>query len=84
MRRIHLGTLLAATLLTTSATWAADTPPPLPGNDPDAKVCKRVTNTGSLIAKRECRTRAEWEQMAKDARDATSRVRRGASGDSGE
>jgi hypothetical protein len=38
-------------------------------NDPDEKICERITPVGSRLAtKRVCATRAEWEQRRLQAR----------------
>ena len=31
----------------------------------EKKVCKYVGNTGSILEKRECRTKSEWAEIAK-------------------
>jgi hypothetical protein len=61
---------------------AADAPPPLDRNDPNAVRCKRLAVTGSLVRKeRTCRTNAEWkkisEQQNRDADDLMTRSRAG-------
>ncbi|WP_404335112.1 hypothetical protein AB2M62_15275 [Sphingomonas sp. MMS12-HWE2-04] len=32
---------------------------------PEKKICRAVQTTGSIMAKRDCRTKAEWEAVAK-------------------
>jgi hypothetical protein len=39
--------------------------------DQSQTVCKRVTTTGTRFAITDCRSRAEWNQLAIDSRDAT-------------
>ena len=43
----------------------------------DKVICKSIVTTGTRFAKHDCRTQAEWEQMAADSRaaaqDMTSR-----------
>ncbi|MDQ0249315.1 biopolymer transport protein ExbD [Sphingomonas kyeonggiensis] len=40
-------------------------------NDPDKVICRSVASTGSLIVGRsECHTRAEWEQLTRETREA--------------
>lgn len=34
-------------------------------DDSQKKVCKRVESTGTILPKRDCRTKAEWEAIAK-------------------
>ncbi|OAN61635.1 hypothetical protein A7X12_23875 [Sphingomonas sp. TDK1] len=43
--------------------------------DPQKKICKRQQVTGSYFTTRECHTKAEWDQMAEDARAASVRQR---------
>ena len=47
---------------------------PTAGNKPKL-ICKRSTETGSLVAKRkECKTRAEWDRQAQIERAAGERL----------
>ena len=39
--------------------------------DPNEMVCKRIVTTGTRFASKDCRTRAEWNQLAVDSRQAT-------------
>jgi hypothetical protein len=39
--------------------------------DPNETICKRTVNTGTRFAVKDCRTRAEWNQLAIDSRQAT-------------
>ncbi|MFC3443109.1 hypothetical protein ACFOKF_18220 [Sphingobium rhizovicinum] len=60
----------------------AEEKPKLERNDPNAVRCKRLTVTGSLVAKqRICKTNAEWraisEQQNRDADDLITRNRAG-------
>jgi hypothetical protein len=45
-------------------------------DDKDRKVCRRVANTGTRLAKAECLTVAEREARAKEARDYATRAQR--------
>lgn len=56
--------LIAAVLLMPQASQAkADAP------QKERRICRKLADTGSLIArKRECRTAAEWDQLAQAAR----------------
>ena len=48
-----------------------DTPPP----PPDEKViCKHVTVTGSRLGQRICRTKAQWQREADEAREIAKRM----------
>ncbi len=45
--------------------------------DPNEMICKRTVNSGTRFATKDCRTRAEWNQLATDSakavQDMTSR-----------
>jgi hypothetical protein len=43
--------------------------------DPNQTVCKRIATTGTRFASQDCRTRAEWNQLAVDSRQATTDIR---------
>ena len=47
------------------------------GLDPDAMRCKVYTKTGTRIATKVCKTNREWEQAARDSREATEQIQRG-------
>lgn len=69
--RIVLG--LAALVIAFSPVAAADNPvqPASQKPDPSQKViCKTDREIGSMISSRECHTRAEWDQMANDAKES--------------
>ncbi len=54
--------------------------------DPAEVLCKRLSTTGTRFAVKDCRTRAEWGQLAVDSRQAThdmSDRQGGLSGDPG-
>jgi hypothetical protein len=65
-----------------SATVAATTPAaatassPAVTEDEDRMICKMVIPTGSRIGTKACRRASQWEQMARDGRDAAERVQR--------
>lgn len=60
------------------ATPAAPTPAPTAGrSDPDRMICKKVSKPGSRFTTKTCRTLAEWEQLAKDARTVTRDIQSG-------
>ncbi len=45
--------------------------------DPNKVICKRHVPIGQLAGgKKECRTRAEWEAIRRDAQDDTQRLQR--------
>lgn len=62
------------------ATGQPATPPVAakPVADPEKMVCKTIGETGSRLGgKRECKTRAEWERIAAEAKaKATSNMGR--------
>ncbi len=39
--------------------------------NPNETICRRTVNTGTRFAVKDCRTRAEWNQLAVDSRQAT-------------
>ena len=43
--------------------------------NPNDRVCRAITATGSRLgARRECRTRQEWDDLARDHRESTDGV----------
>jgi hypothetical protein len=42
--------------------------------DPNRRICKEVTPTGTRIAKRTCLTAAQWEEAARVGREGTSKT----------
>ncbi len=40
--------------------------------DPDKKVCKLIATTGTRFMSQDCRTQAEWDQLAADSRQMTA------------
>ncbi len=61
-------------------TYAKDVPangfasPPTPreiAGDPQQTICKRIATTGTRFPITDCRTRAEWNELAVDSRQAT-------------
>jgi hypothetical protein len=76
--RIMLVLTAAGVLVSGAAN--ADNPAPAKKDDSQKKICKTEEFVGSMIPKRICMTRADWErqaQMDKDAMDvnALSRAR---------
>ena len=72
----------AATTAQPVVTPAATAAPATPAEDPNRRICRRFTATGSLVpSKRECRTAAEWDRLAERAqaqgRDVVERARSG-------
>ncbi|WP_200885032.1 hypothetical protein [Croceibacterium mercuriale] len=79
-------TLAAAPAQATATAQPVATPaaaaPAAPAADPDRRICRRFTATGSLVpGRRECRTAAEWDRIAERAqvqgRDVVERARSG-------
>lgn len=64
----------------------AAAPAPLPAPTPaaksraDRKICRTIQDTGSLMAKRICRTAREWSAMSNDSQDTLERTRQQTSG----
>jgi hypothetical protein len=57
--------------------------PPRPGElagDPDQTLCRYVAVTGTRIGRSDCRTRAEWNQLAVDSRQTTLMLQSGQNG----
>lgn len=61
-------------------TYAKDVPatgfasPPTPrdiAGDPRQTICKRIATTGTRFPVTDCRSRAEWNELAVDSRQAT-------------
>ncbi len=52
--------VLVASLLTTAAMAADDTPKPPADAAAEKKVCRREEATGSIMGKRVCHTKSEW------------------------
>jgi len=78
MLRIAFPALLAATILASPA-YASE---PAAGQAEakakpvkEKKVCKTDTATGSIMAKRTCRTKAEWAAMEEQAKSDMDRMR---------
>ncbi len=44
--------------------------------DPNAVKCRVTTPTGSRIGQKVCKTNAEWDAAAREARDAASTIQR--------
>lgn len=38
--------------------------------DPDQMICKHITTTGTRFPTKDCRTRAAWNQLTADSRQA--------------
>jgi hypothetical protein len=43
--------------------------------DTEKKICKRETTTGSIMSRRICHTRAEWEAMTAQSKSDLQKVR---------
>lgn len=62
-----------------STATAAPAPAPAPAEGTakaDRMVCKSIAPTGSRIARKTCRTQSQWEEMAREGRDAAGQVQR--------
>lgn len=63
--------VVAALALSVAGTSVAAAAQDAPASTPKPRlICKRTTQTGSLVAKRsECRTKEEWDRIARAARE---------------
>lgn len=68
--------LLLAGLVATDASIAfAQSSGASSRNDQDRLICRRLPETGSLVqARRQCFTRAEWDQIAESQRRGAGRM----------
>lgn len=44
--------------------------------DPDKKVCKYIATPGSRLGRKTCMTKAEWERIREDSREAVDKLQR--------
>ena len=69
----------AALMLPTAALAQQDAAQQTAAADPDKKICKKVQTTGTRLgAKKVCATKAEWDEVARKAREFTTGIQRGA------
>lgn len=75
--RTYSGLVVTAVLIATSASAAADPPPAAKKPvDPQQKiVCKTEDFVGSMIPRRICKTKADWDEGAIDAKAALDQGR---------
>ncbi|RLQ22157.1 hypothetical protein DWB85_09495 [Seongchinamella sediminis] len=45
-------------------------------DDPNAIRCKRYAQTGSRLGKKVCKTNAQWDELARAAKEATDTIQR--------
>ena len=69
--------MIASSALAQAAPRTAVVPPAVkaaPGKTAasDKMVCKSIATTGTRFMSHDCRTQAEWDQMAADSRQATA------------
>ncbi len=76
---IHVGAPVKRTSVPASGQAAPPTPAELAGA-PDQTICKLIATTGTRFMKSDCRTRAEWNQLAVDSRQATLALQSGQNG----
>lgn len=80
--------LLAGLMMVASSPGAAATPAPAGAtpapsssvtgkSDPNRMICKKESIPGSRFTTKTCRTLAEWEQLAEDARTVTRDIQSG-------
>ncbi len=75
--RTLLGFSVTLALMATNASAAADPPPAekKPIDSQQKMICKTEDFVGSLIPRRICKTKADWDQGAIDARAALDQKR---------
>lgn len=74
MRKLFVASLPVALALT-AGPLPAD--PPTATGETEKLVCKRIDTTGSRVSgKRVCRTAAQWQQEANEARRVTQDLQR--------
>ena len=76
---IHVSPPVKLTNVPASGEAAPPTPAELAG-PPDQAICKLIATTGTRFMKSDCRTRAEWNQLAVDSRQATLDLQSGQNG----
>lgn len=59
--RLIASFLLSVLSLAASPAMAQDTPAPTPA--PEKKICRTIIPTGSIMGKRFCLTKAEWQRL---------------------
>lgn len=81
MRLVPVFALLA---LTTPALAHQDTGAPGPVEKPaDKKICRPMPQTGSIMVKRECHTKAEWDAISQRSASAREKLDRDYNGRTG-
>ncbi len=76
---LHVSPPVKLTSVPASGQAAPPTPAELAGG-PDQAICKLIATTGTRFMKSDCRTRAEWNQLAVDSRQATLELQSGQNG----
>ena len=76
---IHVAPPAKLTSVPASGEAAPPTPAELAG-PPDQAICKLTATTGTRFMHSDCRTRAEWNQLAVDSRQATFDLQSGQNG----
>ncbi len=66
---------LAVLALSASPAVAQQTQDAKPGTVKEKKICRSDTGTGSIMAKKTCHTKAEWDQLAQAATKNLDRTR---------
>lgn len=69
---------LATPALAQSATPTQEAEKPV-----EKKICRAVVNTGSVMPKRECHTKAEWEAISGQSANAREKLNRDYGGRTG-
>ncbi|WP_158702985.1 hypothetical protein [Allosphingosinicella vermicomposti] len=73
MRSISLSAAILCNLLVLSGPALAEKPAK---KDPNKMICRaNQVDTGTIMSKKVCRTRAEWDAMSKKGEDDVARLR---------
>ena len=76
---IHVAAPVKLTSVPASGEAAPPTPAELAGSG-DQTICKLIATTGTRFMRSDCRTRAEWNQLGVDSRQATLDLQSGQNG----
>ena len=69
-------TRAASQTAATGESVASDSAVEETASDSDPLICKYIAPTGSRIARKTCMRQSAWNQIARDAKDATGQVQR--------
>lgn len=72
---VPLAVLALAAAAPASAQDDANAPRPAEKPVKEKKICKSETGTGSIMPKRTCRTKAEWDELTEQSKANLDRTR---------